>query len=533
MSYTRTMNHKRLSLGPLPEDLAETLRGLSVNARTGNLRSGDTLDIEAPFDGTAFGWVGKGTEEDVEDAFTVARRVQTSWRASTFADRKRILLRFHDLVLKNRELLLDMIQLEMGKNRASAFDEVMDVAINARYYGNHLASFLRPSRHPGALPVLTRSREYHYPKGVVGQISPWNYPLTLGISDALAALAAGNTVVAKPDSSTPFCTLLALKLLLEAGLPENVMQVVTGPGRVVGNAIADRCDYLMFTGSTATGKTLGEQVGRRLVGFSAELGGKNPMIVQADADLRRAVEGSVHGCFSNSGQLCVSVERIYVEEGIYDDYLRELTAAVSAMSIGPGLDWSVDMGSLASRQQLDTVTEFVEDARAKGATVVTGGRARPDLGPYFYEPTVLTDVPDDARLRREEVFGPVIYVQKVRDVEEALRLANDTTYGLNACIFGDPRTAWEVAPRIEAGSVNINDGYTASWGSVDIPLGGVKESGMSRRHGREGLLKYTETQNISEQRIMPIQGPSALGRKAYATIVSVALQAGKTTGILR
>ena len=189
------------------------------------------------------------------------------------------------------------------------------------------------------------------------------------------------------------------------------------------------------------------------------------------------------------------------------------------------------MGSLASQQQLDTVTEFVDDARAHGATVVTGGRARPDLGPYFYEPTVLTDVPPEARLRREEVFGPVIYIDKVRNVEEALRRANDTTYGLNASIFGDPRTAWDIAPRIEAGSININDGYTATWGSVDTALGGVKESGMSRRHGREGLMKYTE--NIAEQRIMPIQGPPALGRKAYSRIVSLALRAGKATKLLR
>ncbi|MEJ4113608.1 succinic semialdehyde dehydrogenase [Corynebacterium kroppenstedtii] len=527
------MNFKRLPLGPLPDEFAESLRSLTVNARTGSLHSSTPTAIESPFDGSTLGWVGTGTEEDVADAFTTARQVQRSWRASPFAERTRILLRYHDLVLTHRELLLDMIQLETGKNRASAFDEVMDVAINARYYGNHLASFLRPSRHPGALPIVTRSREYHYPKGVVGQISPWNYPLTLGISDALAAIAAGNTVVAKPDSSTPFCTLLALKLLLEAGLPAHVIQVVTGPGRVVGTAIADHCDYLMFTGSTATGKTLGEHVGRRLVGFSAELGGKNPMIVQADADLHRAVDGTIHGCFSNSGQLCVSIERIYVEEKIYDDYLHRLTDAVNAITLGTGLNWNYEMGSLASQQQLDTVTEFVDDARAHGATVVTGGRARPDLGPYFYEPTVLTDVPPEARLRREEVFGPVIYIDKVRNVEEALRRANDTTYGLNASIFGDPRTAWDIAPRIEAGSININDGYTATWGSVDTALGGVKESGMSRRHGREGLMKYTETQNIAEQRIMPIQGPPALGRKAYSRIVSLALRAGKATKLLR
>lgn len=448
----------RLAEGPLPDGLAAELRALTVNTTTGSVKTEKRHNVENPWDGSILGWVGIGTESDVNYAFQRGREVQKTWRETSFDQRKRILTCFHDLVLNKRDLLLDIIQLETGKDRTSAFDEVMDVANNARYYANSAEKLMRPARRAAGIPLLGKAREYRSPKGVVGQIAPWNYPLTLGISDALAAIAAGNTVVAKPDSDTPFCSLIGLQLLKDAGLPDDVIQIVTGEGRVVGSAIADTCDYLMFTGSTKTGERLGEQVGRRLVGFSAELGGKNPMIITGDADARRAASCAVNACFSNSGQLCVSIERIYVVRDIYDEFVGAFTAEVNRMKLGAGFDWSVNMGSLVSQQQLATVESFVAEAREKGACILAGGRARPDLGPCFYEPTVLEGVSDDMRLKREEVFGPVVYVEKVDNVDDALTRANDTDYGLNASVVGPSDTAWSIARRVEAGPSILTTG---------------------------------------------------------------------------
>ncbi|WP_297004403.1 succinic semialdehyde dehydrogenase [uncultured Corynebacterium sp.] len=527
------MTIKRLPYGAIPDDVADELRSLTVNAVTGNLDSGDRLEIEGPFTGETVGWVGRGTEADVEEAFTRARAAQKIWARTSYKERGKILLRFHDLVLKHRELIMDVVQLETGKSRDSAYEELMHTAMTARYYGNHVGTILRPKRHTGVIPILTKSTEHHLPKGVIGQIAPWNYPLTLGISDSLPGIAAGNALVAKPDSSTPFTSLLAFKLLFEAGLPRNVVQLVTGPGRVVGNAIAETCDYLMFTGSTATGKHLGEIAGRRLIGYSAELGGKNPLIITRHAEVDKIVDGVVTGCFANSGQLCVSIERIYAHTDVYDEFVEKFAKAASAMKMGPGFDWSVTMGSLAGASQVATVEKYVDDAKDKGAKVVAGGRARPDLGPYFYEPTVLTDVPADALLAREEVFGPVVYVEKVDSHAEAVAKANDTEYGLNSSVWGPSKEANEVAEQIYSGTVNVNDGYAAAFASVDNEMGGTKESGQGRRQGHYGMLKYTETQNITEQRLIPIRGPKFLKPRAYAALMTVLLSLGKKTRILR
>ncbi|MDK8790591.1 succinic semialdehyde dehydrogenase [Corynebacterium sp. HMSC22B11] len=524
---------KRLSLGALPADFQEALRGLSANKLPADgSKPEKTIDVEVSFTAEHLGWVGSGDEEDVHRAVDAARQAQRSWAHVPFSERKAILLRFHDAVLKNRELLMDMVQLETGKNRASAFDEVMDVANNSRYYANNAEKILSPKRRRSAVPVLAKSRQHFQPVGVVGQISPWNYPLTLGISDALPALIAGNAVVAKPDSATPFTSLLVFGLLFEAGLPRDLVQLVTGSGRVVGSEIANTCDFLMFTGSTATGKILGATAGSRLIGFSAELGGKNPLIVAADAKMDYTVRGVVDACYSNSGQLCVSIERVYVERPVYEEFSAKFADAVRAMTLGPGFDWEVAMGSLASQQQLDTVTSYVDDAVAKGARVLAGGKARPDLGPYFYEPTVLADVPADAKLRTEEVFGPVVFVEVVDDLVAAVNAANDTVYGLNASVFASPETGHRIAPQIRAGSVSINDGYTAAWSAIDNTSGGMKDSGMGGRHGAAGLLKYTDSQNITEQRWMSMRGPESLGAKAYARIMSTALLAGKKLRML-
>jgi succinate-semialdehyde dehydrogenase/glutarate-semialdehyde dehydrogenase len=388
-------------------------------------------------------------------------------------------------------------------------------------------------RRQGAVPGLTKAVEHHHPKGVVGVISPWNYPLTLAVSDAIPALLAGNAVVIKPDAQTPFTALIAIELLVEAGLPRELFQVVTGAGRVLGTPMIERVDYLMFTGSTTTGRLIAEQCARRLIGFSAELGGKNPMLVLADCDLAKTVEGAVRACFSNSGQLCISVERMYVEDAVYDRFVPAFVDRVKRMRLAAGLSYDAEMGSLVSQDQLDVVTRHVDDAVAKGARVLAGGRPRPDLGPLFYEPTVLEGVTEDMELMRDETFGPVVAVSRVRDVDEAVERANDTCYGLNASIWSTPRHGAEVATRVQAGTVNVNEGYAAAWASHDAPMGGMKDSGVGRRHGREGILKYCESQTVAVQRLIPVGPMPGQAYSTYAKVMTGAAKALKNTPFVK
>ncbi|WP_205730194.1 succinic semialdehyde dehydrogenase [Blastococcus sp. TF02-8] len=443
------------------------------------------------------------------------------------------MLRYHDLVLERQEQILDVAQVETGKARVSAFEELADVAMTARYYAHTAARHLRPTRRQGALPVLTRTTEHHHPKGLVGVISPWNYPLTLAVSDAIPALLAGNGIVLKPDAQTPFTALIAVELLFEAGLPRDLFQVVTGRGRDLGAPLIEGVEYLMFTGSTATGRTVAEQCARRLIGFSAELGGKNPMLVLADADLDKAVEGAVRACFSNSGQLCISVERMYVEDAVYDRFVPAFVERVKKMGLAAGLGWDAEMGSLVSQDQLDVVSRHVEDAVAKGARVLAGGRPRPDLGPLFYEPTVLEGVTDGMELARDETFGPVVAISRVRDAEEAVQRANDTEYGLNASVWSTPRRGAEIATRIRSGTVNVNEAYAAAWASHDAPMGGMKDSGVGRRHGAEGILKYTESQTVAVQRGLPVGPMPGLPLDRYAKVMTAGLKALKRAPFIR
>jgi succinate-semialdehyde dehydrogenase/glutarate-semialdehyde dehydrogenase len=483
-----------------------------------------TRKSTAPFDGSVIGEVPVCTAADVVEAVRRARAAQASWAERPLEERAAVLLRYHDVVLDRQAELLDLVQLETGKARISAYEEAADVAVTARYYGNAGPAMLRPHRRRGAFPVLTRTVEHRRPKGVVGVISPWNYPLTLAVSDALPALLAGNAVVLKPDSQTPFTALAAVDLLVEAGVPRELFQVVTGPGPDIGPPLIEHVDFLMFTGSTATGRVVAEQCGRRLIGFSAELGGKNPMLVLAGADMRRTVDGAMWACFSNTGQLCISIERLYVEDAVYDRFVSAFVERVRRMRLAPGIGWHADMGSLVSEQQLETVRAHVDDAVAKGARVLTGGKARPDLGPLFFEPTILDGVRDDMTLAREETFGPVVAVQRVADAEEAVRRANDSAYGLNASVWSSPGRGAEVATRLRAGTVNVNDGYAATWGSHDAPMGGMGDSGLGRRHGREGLLKYTEAQTVAVQRLLPIGPWRQVSLHTYSRVLNTLLR---------
>jgi acyl-CoA reductase-like NAD-dependent aldehyde dehydrogenase len=314
--------------------------------------------------------------------------------------------------------------------------------------------------------------------------------------------------VVKPDPQASFTALWVVDLLREAGLPRDVLGVITGDGAVLGPALVDAADYVMFTGSTRTGKLVARQAAERLIGCSLELGGKNPQIVLADADLEAAVDGAIRGCFAGAGQVCVHMERIYVHESGYARFLGLLAERAKGLSMGPALDYSIDMGSLTSERQLRSVEEHVRDALEKGAKLVAGGRHRPDLGPFFYEPTILTGVRAGMKCYAEETFGPVVSVYPFATEREAVAMANDAAYGLNASIWTrNIRKALTLAREIRTGSVNVNESYAASWGSVDSPLSGWKESGLGPRHGAEGLLKFTQTQTIAVQRLLPI-GPA-------------------------
>ncbi|WP_009477025.1 succinic semialdehyde dehydrogenase [Rhodococcus sp. JVH1] len=479
-----------------------------------------TRSVVEAFTGKELATVPVGTAQDAKDAIARARVAQKEWAKRPVTERAAIFHRYRDLVLENRDALMDMAQAETGKSRAAAQEEVLDISMTARHYARVAPKLLRPRRISGMLPGLTKTVVRYQPKGVVGVISPWNYPMTLAVSDAVAALLAGNAVVLKPDSQTPYCALACVDLLYQAGLPRDLFAVVPGPGSVVGTALVENTEYLMFTGSSATGQLLAEQAGRRLIGFSAELGGKNPMIVTAGANLREVTDAAVRACYSNSGQLCISIERIYVEESIAPEFTRMFGERVRNMKLGAGYDFGIEMGSLVSEAQVKAVSSHVDDAVVKGATVVAGGKARPDLGPLFYEPTVLTGVPEDAECYRDETFGPLVSIYPVTDVDEAIERANDTEYGLNASVWAGTKAEGEaIAARIHAGTVNVDEGYAPAWGSTGAPMGGMGVSGVGRRHGDDGLIKYTEPQTIATTRILNLGGPRGLSPKVWAKIM--------------
>lgn len=485
----------------------------------------EAIEVTAPFTGAPLGTIPRGTPADVREAVRRARAAQPGWARIGFDDRARILLRYHDLVLERREEILDLIQLESGKVRKNAFEEVADVATVSRYYAHHAPRHLRPRRRRGALPGLTAVREYRHPVGVVGCIVPWNYPFNLAVTDALPALMAGNTVVLKPDHQTSFTALWAAELLHEAGLPADVLTVVTGEGPELGPSILEEVDFIMFTGSTGTGRIIARQAAERLIGCSLELGGKNPMVVLEDADLSEAVEGAVRGCFVGAGQVCVSMERLYLHHSVHDRFLERFVERTRELRLSAALDYTGEVGSLASAAQLARVEAHVEGAWEKGATVRTGGKRRRDVGPYFYEPTILTGVTPEMEVYAEETFGPVVSVYAVESDEEAVERANETRYGLNASVWsGSVRRAVRVARGIRAGSVNVNEAYAAAWGSVDAPIGGFRESGMGRRHGAEGILKYTEPQTVAVQRGFPLAAPAGMDEARYAGLLAGTLR---------
>lgn len=502
-----------------PEVVAQLTRGVVGSGRTAN---------HTPFTGEKLADLPESTPEDVAEAFTRARAAQAAWAATSPRARAAVLLRFHDLVLERQAEVLDLIQLETGKARLHAHEEVLAVAVAARHYGRKAPSYLKPKRHTGVVPVLTKTTELRQPRGVVGQIAPWNYPLELSVGDALPAFVSGNAVVMKPDTETALTALWARDLLIEAGLPAGVFQVVIGDGPVVGPEVVKHADYVSFTGSTRTGREVAQGAAARLVGVSLELGGKNAMLVLHDADIDKAAAGAVRACFSSAGQLCISIERLYVHESVADAFVERFAARTKAMRLGNSLAYGADMGSLVGERQLETVQRHVEEAVAKGATLVTGGVHRTDIGPLFYEPTILDGVEAPMAVCAEETFGPVVSIYRFKDEDDVIEQANGTPYGLNSSVWTkDGRRGHAVAARLRTGTVNINEGYAPAYGSVQSPMGGMKDSGLSRRHGSEGILKYTEAQTVSQQRLIPLAPSFGMDDAKYAAFMSTSLKVMK------
>lgn len=511
----------------LPDGLAARLaRRVVAPARP------ESFDCVTPFTGEVIATLPASTVDSVDQAYRDARRSQQRWAATPVADRTPILLRLHALVLKHQRELLDLIQLESGKARRHAFDEVLDVAGVSRHYARKAPDYLGPQKHLGAIPGLTSATELRHPKGVVGIVAPWNYPLSMSITDALPALIAGNAVVLRPDQRASLTALRVVELLDEAGLPGGVLQVVLGDGPTIGQAVLDRADYVMYTGSTATGRTVARNAGERLVGASLELGGKNAMYVAADANVGRAAECAVRAAFSSAGQLCISVERLILHEAIADDFLTQFLKRVKDIRLGADLAWGVGMGSLISPEQLARVTAHLEDATGKGATVLAGGQPRPEIGPFFFEPTVIEGVTGDMDCRDQETFGPLVSVYRVRSDDEAIDLANDAAYGLNAAVWTrDLRRGRALAARIVAGTVNVNEGYAAAWGSNGSPMGGMRTSGLGRRHGAEGIQKYTESQTVAVQRGPAFAVLPYVPERIWAGTMTLGMRAMKSVGL--
>lgn len=450
----------------------------------------------SPLTGTALPSPPATTPEMLKEVLKQSRDAR--WASLPVRQRLTYLRRFKALMWKRQAQILDVLQWETGKARSQAFDELLDVSANTSFLSASANRVLKPRRHPGAFPLVTHAKTSFVPYGTVGVIAPWNYPFTLAFSDAAAALAAGNQVVLKPASATPLTAIMVAALLEAAGLPRNVFQVVFGSGSLVGTWLVEQADYIMFTGSSAVGKQIAAVCGKRLIGFSAELGGKNPSIVLPGTDLGVWAKRAVNELFPNSGQLCVSIERVYVPQNVFAQAVGKLKASTAVLQGGRSFSWGEDYGPLISADHAQKVSRFVEQAVATGAKVVIGGDFDARLGPSGYSPTLLTHVGPEARLFAEETFGPIVALYPYQDVQEAIRLANHSTYGLHASVWGPSvKEAAAVAAFLRVGSVSLNGDFRATWGAASAPIGGMKGSGTGRRHGVEGIMKFTQTQTVA------------------------------------
>ncbi|MCK9248140.1 MAG: aldehyde dehydrogenase family protein [Solirubrobacteraceae bacterium] len=479
--------------------------------------------VENPADGSVAGRITYATPDEVDAVAARLRAAQPAWQQIGPRRRGAILARYSQWLDDHRERLEALLVSETGKSAGDASIEIPMVQGIITYYGGHAEAFLAPERR-GASSALTAAKkvtvEWH-PRRLVGIIAPWNYPLANALMDAIPALTAGCAVLLKPSEVTPLVAAELARGWSEIGAPD-VFAVVQGAGET-GAALIDRVDMVQFTGSSRTGAAVAAQAAARLIPCSLELGGKDPMIVLEDADLDRAANGAVWGAMFNAGQTCVSVERVYVHESVYDGFVERVVAGVQALRQGAGSAGDPEVGALADERQLAIVRRHVDEAVGAGARALTGGRRRPGPGTFF-EPTVLVDVDHSMSCMTEETFGPTLPIMPFRDEEEAIRLANDSPYGLSATVWTrDAARARRIASRLEVGAVNVND-VIANLLTMTAPHGGAKTSGIGHRFGgASGVQKYCRATAVVETRMAPRTEPLwyAAGPRTRRTVMAV------------
>ncbi len=461
--------------------------------------AGAEIPVENPATGKIVATVPDMGADAVAAMAARGRAAQPGWEAYGFEGRARVLSRAQKWVMDNAEQVIATIVSETGKTFEDASLAEISYAGNAfGFWAKHAPEYLGDERvKSGQLLVKGKKLILRYrPLGLIGVIGPWNYPLTNSFGDCIPALAAGNSVILKPSEVTPLTSLLMAEGLRECGLPEDVLQIATGRGET-GAALVEHVDMIMFTGSTRTGRKVAEAAARRLIPASLELGGKDPMIVLSDADLERAANFATYYSMQNAGQTCISIERVYVEEPVYDEFVEKVAGKVRALRLGaPEGPGSVEVGAITFPPQLQTIEDHVADAIDKGAHVLAGGQSSSKGGGRFFEPTVLVDVDHSMKIMTEETFGPTLPIMKVADADEAVRLANDSPYGLGSSVFTrDTERGEQIARRLETGAANVNDAMI-NYTVLELPMGGAKASGLGSRHGAGGIRKYTSQQAI-------------------------------------
>ena len=451
------------------------------------------LQLRSPVTLEPIGELVCANEEDVAAAISRARQAQPAWAATSMRERAAIVDRALKILLERQDEVIDTVVRETGKARTDAMSmEVFSVADQLCYYAKNAEKFLAPRKRKvhGLMGLMKQLRIVYKPLGVVGLITPWNGPFVLVMNQACQAVLAGNTVVAKGSEVTPFSARLAEEIFLQAGLPEGVLQVLLGDGETGAAIVRGGVDKVSFTGSVATGKKVAMASAEQLIPCTLELGGNDAMIVCADADLDRAADGAWVGSCMNSGHYCCGTERIYVVEDVYDEFLRLVLEKGKGLRQGPEHGWDEDIGAVFWDRQMNIIEAHVEDARAKGANILMGGRRNPDLPGLYYEPTVITEVDNSMDIMLLETFGPVLCIQKVKSEEDALRLANDSEFGLNGNVWTkDKDKGYALAAAIDTGACSVND-MALSYGIPAAPFGGRKNSGVGQVNGKKGLRGY-------------------------------------------
>lgn len=471
----------------------------TIRPRGDQNESTNDIAVENPGTGEVIARVPSMSADDVAELARRGRAAQPAWEAMGYRGRGQVLRRMQRWVVDHTDEIVNIISAETGKAYEDALIAEVNYGASAfGFWAEQAPKYLADERLRSSQLLVKGKRLLvrYKPMGLIGVIGPWNYPLTNSFGDCIPALAAGNSVILKPSQITPLTSLLLARGLEESGLPADVFAVATGEGET-GAALIDQVDMIMFTGSTTTGEKVAVQAAERLIPASLELGGKDPLIVLADADLERAANHAAYYSMLNCGQTCISIERAYVEAPVYDEFVKRATAKVKSLRQGvPSGPGSVDVGSLTFPDQVAIVRTQVEEARSKGATILTGGHEGRDVG-YWFEPTVLVDVDHTMSIMREETFGPTLPIMKVADADEAVRMANDSAYGLSAAVFSkDLSRAEAVARRLEAGAVTVNDALV-NYTALELPMGGAKPgSGIGHRHGPGGIKKYCRQQSL-------------------------------------